>query len=161
MFIAHFLCINTCVQAHFLSPTRSASAGAKQFANLLSPFSFFFPLLAFFINVLLWAACSRHMSTFDKALVCVYNIPCLGLWNEGANKLAFYVYLCVGVSEWWLRGEVGGGEGRPWGGGGIEGETGDREDAGVTTPPDCSYCLLCKNMPLPAVGPRHPAHETG
>lgn len=80
--------------------------------SLLISSPLFFSLLALFINVLLWAVCSRHMSTFDKALVCVYNIPCLGLWNEGANKLAFYVYLCVGVSEWWLRGEVG--EGTEW-----------------------------------------------
>lgn len=49
----------------------------------------------------------------------------------------------------------GGGEGRGGEGVGFEGETGDREDAGVTTPPDCSYCLLCKNIPLLAVGPQH------
>lgn len=46
------------------------------------------------------APCLQHMSTFDKALLFPPTIfSCSGLWNEGANKLAFYVYLCVGVSE--------------------------------------------------------------
>lgn len=51
--------------------------------------------------LLLKALCLQHMSTFDKALLppppTIFSYS--GLWNEGANKLAFYVYLCVGVSE--------------------------------------------------------------
>lgn len=50
--------------------------------------------------LLLKAPCLQHMSTFDKALLFPPTIfSCSGRWNEGANKLAFYVYLCVGVSE--------------------------------------------------------------
>lgn len=46
------------------------------------------------------APCLQHMSTFDKALLFPPTIFCCSdLWNEGANKLAFYVYLCVGVTE--------------------------------------------------------------
>ncbi len=54
---------------------------------------------ALFINALLRAPCLRHVSTFDKALLFAHNIPRPGLWNEVANKLAFYVYLRVGVFE--------------------------------------------------------------
>lgn len=57
--------------------------------------------------LLLKAPCLQHMSTFDKALLFPPTIfSCSGLWNEGANKLAFYVYLCVGVSEGGGKGDV-------------------------------------------------------
>lgn len=63
------------------------------------------------------------MSTFDKALLsppAQYSAA----WaprNEGANKLAFYVYLCVGVSA--QKGGGGGGGGGEGGGGGAASAT--------------------------------------
>lgn len=59
--------------------------------------------LSCFHELLLKAPCLQHMSTFDKAsphplLTTTPIFSCPGLRNEGANKLAFYVYLCVGVS---------------------------------------------------------------
>lgn len=42
---------------------------------------------------------ATHVNIWQSITPPPTIFSCSGLWNEGTNKLAFYVYLCVGVSE--------------------------------------------------------------
>ena len=98
---------------------------------------------------------ATHVNIWQSITFPPTIFSCSGLWNEGANKLAFYVYLCVGVSEQRER-EISFSKALALN---LREEGRERERKGWMfwshdSSPDCPSCLSCAKHDPPLPQPR-------